>query len=86
MALTARTQFDIELESQDSLQWQDLDEVVLDAAFESLAYRHTAKYGFRSYDILHVSSALCLGCDQFWSFDQKARQLAELEGLAINAI
>jgi hypothetical protein len=43
--------------------------------------RHTAKHGFRTYDLLHVSSALLLKCDTFWSFDPKANRLAGLEGL-----
>lgn len=30
---------------------------------------------------LHVSSALLLGCDTFWSFDPKALALAAREGL-----
>ena len=54
------------------------------AVFHQLSHRHTAKEGFRTYDILHVSSALVLGCDTFWSFDKKAKRLAKLEGLAVN--
>lgn len=49
--------------------------------FEEIALRHTSRHGFRTYDILHVASALCLGCGQFWSFDKKASRLAALEGL-----
>jgi hypothetical protein len=30
-----------------------------------------------------MSSALLLNCDTFWSFDQKATQLAALEGLKV---
>ena len=86
IALSARIQIDYEMESEEAMHWQEMDEVVLDAAFESLVYRHTAKHGFRTYDIQHVASALCLGSDQFWSFDRKARQLAELEGLAVNPL
>lgn len=56
----------------------------LESAFEMLAHRHTAKWGFRTYDILHVASALALGCDTFWTFDAKAKKLAALEGLATN--
>ena len=41
--------------------------VDLERQFEDLSLRHTAKYGFRTYDLLHVSSALLLGCDTFWS-------------------
>lgn len=54
-------------------------------SFETLVARHTAKHGFRTYDILHVASALHLGCDTFWSFDAKARKLAKLEGLKTNS-
>jgi predicted nucleic acid-binding protein len=55
----------------------------LEAEFEELALRHAARHGFRTYDLLHVSSALLLGCDTFWSFDPKASKLAKLEGLEI---
>ena len=51
--------------------------------FEEISFRHTAKHGFRTYDILHVASALLLGCDTFWSFDAKAKKLAKLEGLKV---
>jgi predicted nucleic acid-binding protein len=56
----------------------------IEPQFEALVGRHTAKHGFRTYDILHVASALHLGCDTFWSFDEKARKLAKLEGLRLN--
>lgn len=55
----------------------------LEAQFEELALRHTAKHGFRTYDLLHVASALVLDCDTFWSFDLKASGLASLEGLRV---
>ncbi len=48
---------------------------------ETLSLRHTLRHGFRTYDLLHVASALLLGCDTFWSFDGKASRLAKLEGL-----
>ena len=56
----------------------------LEVVFDRIAHRHTAKHGFRTYDILHVASALLLGCDTFWSFDVKALKLAKLEGLKTN--
>jgi predicted nucleic acid-binding protein len=34
--------------------------------------------------VIHVASALVLGCDIFWSFDAKAKKLAKLEGLKVN--
>ena len=56
----------------------------LERQFEELALRHTARHGFRTYDLLHVASALLLKCDTFWSFDPKASKLAALEGLKIH--
>jgi len=53
----------------------------LERQFEELSLRHTARHGFRTYDLLHVASALALKCDAFWSFDPKASKLAALEGL-----
>jgi predicted nucleic acid-binding protein len=55
----------------------------LEQQFEELALRHTAKHGFRTYDLLHVASALVLKCNAFWSFDSKTSKLAALEGLKI---
>lgn len=80
-ALIARAEFEDEMLAGDLLQWEAVDDDDLELAFDALAYRHTAKHGFRTYDILHVASALMLGCDTFWSFDKKARKLASLEGL-----
>ena len=65
-------------------QWTPIHEAPLEAVFENLAYRHTAKHGFRTYDILHVASALILDCDTFWTFDERAKRLAALEGLRTN--
>lgn len=53
--------------------------------FEDISIRHTARHGFRTYDIIHVASALLLGCDTFWSFDAKACRLAKFEGLALRS-
>jgi len=61
-----------------------VSERLLERQFQDLSDRHTAKEGFRTYDILHVSSALVLGCNAFWSFDAKAKKLAQIEGLAVN--
>lgn len=57
----------------------------LESLFEEAALRHTARHGFRTYDILHVVMARLLGCEQFFSFDQRARKLAALEGLTVAA-
>jgi predicted nucleic acid-binding protein len=62
----------------------EIDVEMLVEMFGSLVGRHTIKHGFRTYDIIHVASAILLGCDTFWSFDAKAKKLAELEGLTVN--
>lgn len=80
-ASIARATFLEYLEAGVILQAQQLDESLLHAMAEQLILRHTARHGFRTYDVLHVSSALLLGCDSFWSFDAGARRLAALEGL-----
>jgi len=56
----------------------------LQSRFANISHRHTAKHGFRTYDILHVSTALMLGCDTFWSFDEKTKKLAVLERMKTN--
>ena len=58
-----------------------ISEPMLERQAEELSLRHTARLGFRTYDLLHVASALLLGCDHFWSFDERALKLARLEGL-----
>ncbi len=83
-ALAAHGDFDAELIAGDILVWQLISEDELEATFETLAYRHTATEGFRTYDLLHVAAALVLGCDTFWSFDARARRLAKLAGLKPN--
>jgi predicted nucleic acid-binding protein len=84
LALMARASFDSELTAGDFLEWRTIPDDELELAFETLAFRHTAKGGFRTYDILHVASALLLGCDTFWSFDVRVRKLARIEGLRTN--
>ena len=47
-----------------------------------LARRHTATLGVRTLDSLHVAAALELRADRFWTFDDRQKKLAEVEGLA----
>lgn len=84
IAAVARLEMDQALSGGKNLLMAVPDESLLDATFESLVYRHTATRGFRTADILHIASALVLGCDTFWSFDGRAKNLAKLEGLRVN--
>ncbi len=56
----------------------------IEPEFASLTARFTAKHGFRTYDIIHVASAITLRCRRFLSFDAKANKLAKLAGLLTN--
>lgn len=80
-ASMAQASFLEDLETASWLQPSPLTLVEIDTEFTSLVARHTAKHGFRTYDILHVASALKLRCRRFFSFDAKANALAKLVGL-----
>jgi predicted nucleic acid-binding protein len=59
----------------------DADAILKEAA--RLSERHTIRAGVRSFDILHVATALILGARELLTFDAKQRMLAEAEGLTI---
>jgi predicted nucleic acid-binding protein len=48
-----------------------------------LSARHTMAGGHRSFDILHVATALHLGAREFLTFDANQRQLAAAEKLKV---
>jgi predicted nucleic acid-binding protein len=82
-AAAAHATFQADLVQKSFLRPVQIELPGLESQFEELALRHTAKHGFRTYDLIHVASALLLACDTFWSFDLKASKLASLEGLHI---
>lgn len=84
-AAVALDTFRNDLAEEAFLRTATVDVSALLPLFEETAARHTAKHGFRTYDILHVVSARLLGCDHFFSFDVKANALARLEGLKVPA-
>lgn len=83
MAAAALVAFDEDVEERAYLAPAAIPPPQLTRRATELSARHTAKHGFRTYDLLHVASALLLGCNTFWSFDEKANRLATLEGLAV---
>jgi hypothetical protein len=85
-AAVALLDFKTDLKNEDFLEQASLDISALQPLFEQTVARYTAKHGFRTYDILHVVSALLLNCDYFFSFDAKALKLAKLEGLATEVL
>jgi len=80
-AALAQANFRNDIQNGEFLRLAAIPMADLERQFEELSLRHTARYGFRTYDLLHVASALVLKCDHFWSFDLKASKLAALEGL-----
>jgi predicted nucleic acid-binding protein len=50
---------------------------------EELSSRHTIAGGHRSFDVLHVATALCLGAKEFLTFDANQRKLASAEKLKV---
>lgn len=59
-----------------------MPDLVFDACAD-LARHHGARLGTRTLDSLHVASALQLGADQFWTFDERQAKLAKAEGLKV---
>lgn len=45
---------------------------------------HTSIIKTRSFDIVHVAAAVELGATQFWSFDNRQRELAQNVGMRVN--
>lgn len=85
-AAVALETFRSDLAAETFLHVATVEVSALQPLFEETAARHTAKHGFRTYDILHVVSAQLLGCDHFFSFDAKANALAKIEGLKVAPI
>ena len=48
-----------------------------------LSARHTISGGHRSFDVLHVATALHLGAREFLTFDTNQRKLAKAENLKV---
>lgn len=63
---------------QGQVDWADVHKIA-----ERLAFKHTVNGGHRSFDILHVASALHLGVTEFLTFDGNQKRLAEAEGLVV---
>lgn len=80
-AALAHANFQADAQAAEFLRPMAISAADLEKEFAELSLRHTARHGFRTYDLLHVASALILKCDTFWSFDSKASKLAALQGL-----
>ncbi len=61
-----------------------LPDVMIEA--ERLSALHSEKLGTRSLDILHVASALVLGCASFLTFDRRQAALARASRLKVPSV
>ena len=64
-----------------SLEVCNMADIVREA--KRLSGMHTAKQGHRSFDILHVATALVRRADKFLTFDENQKKLAEAEKLDV---
>jgi predicted nucleic acid-binding protein len=60
------------------------DWAAVHALAERLSALHTATAGNRSFDILHVATALHFGAREFLTFDERQAALARAEGLRVS--
>ncbi len=60
------------------VDWADVHRVA-----ERLAFQYTAKRGHRSFDVLHIATAIHLGVREFLTFDANQKELAEALGLVV---
>jgi len=60
------------------VDWADVHRLA-----ERLAFQYTAGRGHRSFDVLHVATALHLGAAQFLTFDANQKKLAKTEGMVV---
>ena len=51
------------------------------AKAERLSDRYTSGHGHRTFDILHIATAIAINAETFLTFDQRQAELARAEGL-----
>jgi predicted nucleic acid-binding protein len=81
MGMVAHSDFETDISSGRFLMRTPLTLADIETEYDTLVRRYTATHGFRTYDVMHVCSALKLRCKRFLSFDAKANVLAKLVGL-----
>jgi predicted nucleic acid-binding protein len=60
----------------------DLADTVFDRCVQ-LTQRYASRVALRTLDTLHVASALELGAERFWTFDERQAKLAKAAGLKL---
>jgi predicted nucleic acid-binding protein len=82
LAIAALAAFEVDIDNGviviPSVPWEAVHQEA-----ERLSNAYTLRDGHRSFDILHVATALTLKAREFLSFDAKQRALATAEGLKV---
>ena len=73
-----KTDLDTGAAAMATVNWPDVHRLA-----ETISSRHTAAGGHRSFDVLHVATALHLGAREFLTFDANQRKLAASEKLRV---
>lgn len=81
-AISMLAQFENDLESGVLIE-AGADWTEVTAEVERLSERHTMRRGSRSFDLLHIATALKWEATVFLSFDGLQREVAEEEGLNV---
>jgi len=79
-AALAHQNFRTDLDRSQFLRLAAIPDAELEKKFEELSLRRTSRHGFRTYDLLHVASALLLECDTFWGFRFEGEAFGETGG------
>ncbi len=82
-ALAATALLEGDLAAHRRVAWVQTPLVRVQTLARQLIERHTSRDGYRTYDVLHVASALALEAHSFWTFDTDASALAKAEGLKV---
>lgn len=82
-ALAATAMLESDLAARRRVDWVQTPLAQVQTLARQLTERHTARHGYRTYDVLHVANALSLGAHTFWTFDTGANALAKAAGLKV---
>lgn len=81
-AMSMLAQFEIDLDSGMVIE-AGVNYAAVTKEVERLSQRYTMKRGARSFDLLHIATALQWQATVFLSFDALQREIAALEGLNV---
>ena len=85
LAKTQLKQLDTDLKEEAVLVHEAIDWIDVLREAENLGAAHNENIGCRSTGLFHVASARELGCDTFFTFDDKQTAMAKAAGLTVKS-